>query len=137
MILGVRPCTTFSLCRQLSVDGCCATGSVLYRLAVLISKSWVLFGGRAWARGHRCRGGFCSWQLLQCQYNTCWQGFSEVSEFQVITHTHTRAVAPFPRPPLEVLCRLMRQRSLGLWLGFVCSFPTFLQVILLLGLLCI
>lgn len=29
---------------------------VLYRLAVLISKPWVLFGGRVWAKGPGCKG---------------------------------------------------------------------------------
>lgn len=68
---------------------------------------------------------------LQCRYNPCWQTFSEVSELQV-NNTHTRAIAqePSPRALLEILCRVMRQRSPGLWSGFVCSFPTFLRVIL-------
>lgn len=74
---------------------------------------------------------------LQCRYNPCWQTFSEVSELQV-NNAHTRAIAqePLPRDLLEILCRLMRQRSPGLRSGFVCSFPTFLQVILLPWLLC-
>lgn len=137
MMLGARPCTTFSLCCWLRVDGCCATTWCFTGWQYKSANPGSFLGVGCGPRVLGVRG----WALflavpavrkLQCQYNPCRQSFSEVSEFQV-RNTYTRAVAPLPR----ALCRLMRQRSPGLWLGFVCSFPTFLQAILLLGVLCI
>jgi len=53
--------------------------------------------------------------------------FPEASELRV-NNTHTIAIEkePLPRALLEILCRRMRQRSLGLQSGLVCSFSLLL-----------
>jgi len=138
---GARPRTgapAFPLHCRLSADGCCA---VAQRSALWQRRSANLGSFLGWD-GPEGLGGTLflaasAARKLQRWYNPCWQTFSEVSELQV-NNTHTRAIAqePLPRALLEILCRLMRQRSPGLQVGFVCSFPTFLQVILQPWLLC-